>query len=219
MERKSLVLMTLKPLVKALGFSNDELKGVAAYIADNLKSGDDAEEADVRAEVETFANSIMPILSVGQKQANRVINERLAAQKSSEQTVSAKGNEGKQVEEDMPTWARSLAERIQDVTDKMAAMTAERTTSSRRGRLSEVLDGTGLFGKRTLANFDKMRFDSDDDFETFLRDVTEDAKAFTQQRADENLQNMTAPRAVNGGQLDKGVLSDSDIDKLAETLV
>lgn len=219
MERKSFVLTTLKPLVKALGFSNDELKGVAAYIADNLKSSDDAEEADVKAEVETFVTSIMPILSVGQKQANRVINERLAVQKSSEQTVAAKGNEEEQVEKDMPTWAKNLAERLNAVSDKIANMTAARTASVRRSKLADVVKGTGVLEKRTLANFDKMKFDSDDDFEMFLREAAEDAKAFTQQRADENLQNMTAPRAANGAQLDKGALSDDDIDKLADTLI
>ena len=42
MNRKQLVLLKLKPKVKAFGFNKKELMGIAAQIADNLTSADDA---------------------------------------------------------------------------------------------------------------------------------------------------------------------------------
>lgn len=42
MDRKQQVLLKLKPKVKAFGFNKKELMSVAAKIADNLTSTDDA---------------------------------------------------------------------------------------------------------------------------------------------------------------------------------
>lgn len=50
MDRKEKVLLMLKPKVKAFGFNKKELMGIAAKIADNLTSADDASDEDVNAE-------------------------------------------------------------------------------------------------------------------------------------------------------------------------
>ena len=52
MDRKEKVLLMLKPKVKAFGFNKKELMGIAAKIADNLTSADDASDEDVNAEIE-----------------------------------------------------------------------------------------------------------------------------------------------------------------------
>ena len=44
-------LLTKNPKVKAFGFNNKELKGLAAKIAGNLKSEEDASDEDVKYEV------------------------------------------------------------------------------------------------------------------------------------------------------------------------
>lgn len=51
MDRKQQVLLKLKPKVKAFGFNKKELMSVAAKIADNLTSADDASDEDVNAEM------------------------------------------------------------------------------------------------------------------------------------------------------------------------
>ena len=46
MNRKQQVFVKLKLKAKALGFNKKELQGIAAKIADNLKSEEDASEED-----------------------------------------------------------------------------------------------------------------------------------------------------------------------------
>ena len=52
MNRQQQVFVRLKLKAKALGFNAKELKGIAAKIADNLKSAEDASEEDVNAEID-----------------------------------------------------------------------------------------------------------------------------------------------------------------------
>ncbi|MDE5649769.1 MAG: hypothetical protein K2I35_01970, partial [Duncaniella sp.] len=75
MNRKQQVLLRLKPKVKAFGFNKKELMGVAAKIADNLKSEEDASDEDVNAEIDAAIEAVIPILEVGRSYANRVIND------------------------------------------------------------------------------------------------------------------------------------------------
>ena len=51
MTREQMVLVMLKPKVKAFGFNQKELKGIAAKIANNLTSAEDASEEDVNVEI------------------------------------------------------------------------------------------------------------------------------------------------------------------------
>lgn len=51
MNRKQQVFVRLKPKMKAFGFNKKELMSVAAKIADNLTSEEDASEEDVNAEI------------------------------------------------------------------------------------------------------------------------------------------------------------------------
>ena len=46
MNRVQLVLLALKPKVRAFGFNQKELKGIAARIADNLQSDEEASEEE-----------------------------------------------------------------------------------------------------------------------------------------------------------------------------
>ena len=75
MNRKQQVLLRLKPKVKAFGFNKKELMSVAAKIADNLTSTDDASDEDVNAEIDTAIDAVLPYLQVSQSFANRVIEE------------------------------------------------------------------------------------------------------------------------------------------------
>ena len=75
MDRKQQVLLRLKPKVKAFGFNKKELMSVAAKIADNLTSADDASDEDVNAEIDTAIDAVLPYLQVSQSFANRVIEE------------------------------------------------------------------------------------------------------------------------------------------------
>ena len=75
MDRKQQVFVKLKLKAKALGFNVKELKGIAAKIADNLTSAEEASDEDVNAEIDTAIDGAMSYLSFGQSQANRLLDE------------------------------------------------------------------------------------------------------------------------------------------------
>lgn len=75
MDRKQQVFVKLKLKAKALGFNSKELKGIAAKIADNLTSTEDASEEDVNAEIDSQIDAVLPYLTFGQSQANRLLDE------------------------------------------------------------------------------------------------------------------------------------------------
>lgn len=60
----------MKPKAVSLGFTEIELQGVAARIADNLSSQDATDE-----EIDAQIDAVMPFLSLGQTMATRVINK------------------------------------------------------------------------------------------------------------------------------------------------
>ena len=51
-KRTKQVLVILKPKSKALGFSREELEGIAADVANNLELDEEASDEDVNAEIE-----------------------------------------------------------------------------------------------------------------------------------------------------------------------
>lgn len=75
MDRKQKVLLMLKPKVKQFGFNKKELQGIAAKIADNLTSADDASDEDVNAEIEEKIDAVLPYLQVSQSYANRLVED------------------------------------------------------------------------------------------------------------------------------------------------
>lgn len=233
MDRKQQVLKQLKLKVKAFGFNRKELMSVAARIADNLTSKEEASEEEVNAEIATSIDAVLPYLQVSQSFANRVIEENRRKNDDDEtddgagagepsdtgnrQTGSNKKNpknKGNETDEE-PAWFKAYREQ-QDA--RFAALEAEKTASSRRSRLEAVLKDSGTFGTVTLKSFDKMRFDSDEDFDEFLSEVEENKKAYNQERADAGLSTLGTPPNADGKKpKENEVISDADLQALAKT--
>ncbi|WP_298546644.1 hypothetical protein [uncultured Parabacteroides sp.] len=231
MDRKQQVLLKLKPKMKAFGFNKKELMSVAARIADNLTSADDASDEDVNAEIDTQIDAVLPYLQVGQSFANRVIEENRKknddddevgdddepSNTTNRQPGSNKKNpkdKGKSDEE--PAWFKAYREQ-QDA--RFAAIEGEKTTTTRKAKLEAVLKDSGTFGTRTLKSFSKMSFENDDEFEEFLSEVEEDLKTYNQERADAGLSTMGTPPAAGGGKpKEDEPFSDNEIDAMADIL-
>lgn len=224
--RTQTVMSMLKPKTKAFGFNQKELKSVAAQIADNLNSADDASDEDVNAEIESAIEAVLPILELGQKYASRVIND--ARQNDNEDNDSdedspspstpPKGKTNPKPSDDTPAYVKALIESIDSMKAEISNLKAGKVTDSRRAKLESLLKDTGAFGSRTLKSFARMKFDSDDEFDEFFSEVEDDLKTLNQERANEGLANLGAPAA--GAPKPKGkeaddVLSDDDVKALA----
>ena len=224
MNREQLVLLALKPKVKALGFNQKELKGIAARIAGNIKLDEEASEEEVSAEIESQIEAVLPFLQLGQSQANRVID---AWKKSNStetddddndegQAGSSKSAKNKNGNDATPEWAKSMLDTVKALTDEVTALKAEKSTSSRRARLETLLKDTGAFGERTIKSFARMKFDSEDEFDEFYSEVEADLKKLNQERADIGLSSLGSIPGVQKKSAPKEeVLTDDEIKALA----
>lgn len=235
MDRKQQVMLKLKPKVKAFGFNKKELMSVAAKIADNLTSADDASDEDVNAEIDTQIDAVLPYLQVGQSLANRVIEENRkkndddetddddddeSSNTANRQPGSNKKNpKNKGKNDDAPEWAKSMLDTVNALKDEVTTLKGEKITNSRKAKLQAVLKDAGTFGTRTLKSFSKMSFENDEEFEEFLSEVEEDVKSYNQERADAGLSTMGAPPAAGGGKpKEDEPFSDNEIDAMADIL-
>lgn len=232
MNRQQQVFVRLKLKAKALGFNAKELKGIAAKIADNLKSAEDASEEDVNAEIDEQIEAVLPYLTFGQSQANRLLDEwkkkhpeaelddelddnipdDTPKPASNKKNSKNKGNE----QDEEPAWFKSFREQQEA---RFAALEGEKVSNLRKAKLEALLKDSGTFGSRTLKSFSKMSFESDDDFEEFYSDVEEDLKNYNQERADAGLATLATPPAAGSkgsGKQDE-VLTDKEVEDLVNT--
>lgn len=217
----------LKPKVKAFGFNKKELQGVAAKIADNLNSEEDASEEDVNAEIEIAIEAVLPILELGQRYANRVINDSKRSNEDEENedeedVISSKSPKStntktKKSEDDVPAWAQAIIDSNNRLKDELASIKGEKLADTRRGKLEKLLKDTGSLGTRILKSFNRMKFDNDDDFDEFYAEVQDDLKNYNQERANAGLEKLGAPSTGGTGKKEKKseILSDEEVKALA----
>ena len=199
-KRQQLVLRILRPRVEALGFNLKELRGIAAQIADNLSSAEDASSEDLNAEIETSVEAVIPFLRLGATYANRVINESRVSDdpdNDSDSDPSSSGSASRRrpkEKEEEPAWFRAYREGMEK---RLSELQGARTADTRRARLEKMLADSGAFGKRTLRGFERMNFGSDEEFEQFCAEVEEDLQELNQERSAAGLALLGAP-AIGG---------------------
>lgn len=226
------VLTLLKPKVKALGFSKEEVKGIAAKIADKLESEDDASEEDIESEINEKIDEALPMLQFVQSASNRLIDNYKKQNKietdddddddsdeddASQKKPGSKKSPNNKKQDEVPAWAQALIDSNKKLNDELTAMKQGKTTEARRAKLEKLLKDTGTFGKTTLKQFEKMSFNDDDDFDEFLEGVEGDLADLNQERANSGLDKLGVPPA---GKKDKSgekeVVSDDDIKAMAK---
>ena len=235
MDRKQKVLFMLKPKVKQLGFNKKELQGIAANIADNLTSADDASDEDVNAEIEEKIDAVLPYLQVSQSYANRLVEDERKKngddepddddndepdQKSKRQPGSKSNKTNKEGNDEAPAWAKGLVETVETLRGEIATLKGEKVTTSRKSKLAELLKDSGSYGNRILKSFDRMTFETEEEFDDFYSEVEEDLKAYNQERADAGLAALGNPPAAGGGKGGKKedeVISDAEVEAIANS--
>lgn len=226
-KREQQVLLMLKPKLKAFGFNQKELKGIAAKIANNLTSAEDASDEDVNAEIETQIEAAIPFLQFAQSQSSRVIEEWRKnhpdvkddedGDDEPSKTSNPKTSKSPQAKSEENEQMKQLMEMITKLTGEVSSLKNEKTTDSRKSRLEKLLKDSGTFGSRTLKSFAKMSFENDEEFEEFFEEVEGDLKAYQQERADAGLGSLSNPPAGGGKPKEKEEpFSDDEIAAMAE---
>lgn len=230
-KRTKQVLVILKPKSKALGFSREELEGIAADVANNLELDEEASDEDVNAEIEKQVNAVLPYLKIAQKTAQRTIQSFKDSKGLDDDEVddpdddpagnkkSIRKQKKEKEEEQVPAWAQALITQNKALQNEILGLKSERENDGRRSKLKALLKDKGTFGKTVLKNFDKMKFENESEFDDFYDGVVEDLAAIDQERANEGLGKLGAPAAQRKPKQEEvEVIKDNEIDELAETM-
>lgn len=238
----------VKSKMKALGFSRKELESVASNIDDNLAISDDASDEDIASAITEAVDAAMPYLKIAQKSASRQTKAALEAAKekdeddeeddeeNDEEDDSEEADNGKTAEKqtrkkfnrrtksestEIMKMLESISKRMEKQDEVINNLKQNNATERRKNRLEKILKDTGSFGKRILRQFEKMKFDSDEDFNDFLDEVKEDLEEANQERANIGLAKLgSVPKSEkkDGKEEKVDVLSDEELDKLADML-
>ena len=230
-KRTKQVLVILKPKSKALGFSREELEGIAADVANNLELDEEASDEDVNAEIEKQVNAVLPYLKIAQKTAQRTIQSFKDSKGLDDDEVddpdddpagnkkTIRKQKKEKEEEQAPAWAQALITQNKALQTEILGLKSERENDGRRSKLKALLKDKGTFGKTVLKNFDKMKFENESEFDDFYDGVVEDLADIDQERANEGLGKLGAPAAQRKHKQEEvEVIKDNEIDELAETM-
>ena len=238
------VMREVKTKMKALGFSRKELESVASNIDDNLTIEDDASDEDIASAITEAVDAAMPYLKIAQKSASRQTKAALEAAKGKDDDDEDESDDDddSEDEEDEKTVEKqhkkrnrrqaksenteimklleAMSKRMEKQDEVINALKQNNTSDKRKTRLEKVLKDTGSFGKRILRQFDKMKFDSDDDFNDFLDEVKEDLEEANQERANAGLAKLgSVPKSEKKDKEEKvEEITDAELDKLADML-
>ena len=229
MERKELVLarLLLKPRVKSLGFNKKELMGVAASIADNLTTEEEASEDDVNAEIDKAIDAVIPILSLAQTQASRLMDSFKKKHEILDEDDTDDDDDQKSQKKQKPTDKKSADDGVMEqlkalmgavtkMQEDFSSFKGEKVTDLRKQKLEALLKDTGVFGARTMKNFAKMSFDTDEEFDEYYSDVEQDLKDFNQERASAGLSALGAIPGAKKPKVKEEPFSDDEIAALVD---
>jgi hypothetical protein len=89
----------------------------------------------------------------------------------------------------MPEWAKSIIDSNKALTEKLSAIEAGKTTQTRKTVLESKLTGVSdTFKATVLKNFERMQFNSDEDFNTFITEFDTEIAAAQQEFSNASLQ-------------------------------
>jgi|SRR5215217_2137222 len=109
---------------------------------------------------------------------------------------------------DQPDFEAILGKFMAPVLQEIASLKADKVSGTRTEKLNTVLaKSDDKFKKTTLAAFKRMKFETDEEFEEYLEELTETAADFIQADADDKLDKSVLP--IMGAKSKSGVSSDT----------
>lgn len=147
------------------------------------------------------------------------MNKKLGQQKGNKANKSNNKKEGDDdIDEDTPAWAKGLMTVMKSVSDRVSSLEKGNVSNSRKSRLEKILKDTGKFGERRLKEFDRIKetFKTDEEFDEYLDEISEDLDAYNQERADAGLAKLGVPGATSPDKKDITPQKDDDFKPLDE---
>lgn len=230
MSLKSKIISKLKEKAKSLkiNLSNVRING----LADKLDSIVDNED-DIDGEIDKL-DSILSFKELATLDDAKRNADRLAAEQEdedddqdddepetqpNEQLNKKKNKTGETNKDEMPAWFKAHVESqnkvIEGIANQLTTFQKQGTAKSRRELLeSKIKDAPDKFKSRTLRDFDRLKIETDEDFEEYLADIEQDVADEIQFAADAGL-GIDSPTGGIRGQK----LKDDEVSPAMKTLV
>lgn len=207
---KTQLFAILKPIATSTGFNDKELNGfLDMLIAINPALTD---EKTTEEEATEILKKGVPLLSLGQSQANRV-QSKLQKQIDDLQNKLSKGSDNKGQGEPKPEpipddlsnkglielVAKIVSETNKPLIEQIEKLTSSQVSKSRKEQLEEIVKDSGEFGNTILSNFEMMNFESEDQFNEFLERTKTSAEGFRKEEAGGKLGNLNPRGGGTGG--------------------
>lgn len=228
MEKNQLFAL-LKAKAKQYGFDKDEMGEVVDALLQNSQLTDEATEEDWNAQID----AVLPYLGVGQKMANRLSKAQKKVEEPLKPAKKKTDGEGDEGDEDvkgkgskadegadnaMMALIKAMKDEITALREETASFKADKVAESRKQRLAKIIDVESVFGKSTLSTFDRLKFDTDDDFDNYLGEVEEVAKSLKMDANSKKLD--TLGKKGDGGvkKTKDNLATDQEIDALVDKM-
>lgn len=230
---KEKIFQALKTKFKNLGFGDKAFEGVAAFLATTITEED---------QIETGISGVEPLLKSFQGDIDKRVNDAVTKAKTDAKAEAEEELKKKQQKQDPPTpptggkeeseskdsaeqlkalladVTQPLLETVQALQTELQMIKSTKTTETRKSRLEEALkESTPKYKETILKAFARMNFDKDEDFEAYLDEVTEDAKGFVQDEADQSLAGIAKPGGIKGGKQTKEATQE-ELNELLGTI-
>lgn len=204
---KDKILQAIKAaLGKTTSINDRTLNAYVAIIADKITDESEISEA-VKPYVEVlkeFQGNINSVATAAATSKEKELKEAEEKAKAEAAAAAQKAGENGKTGNEEPEWFKTFREQQEK---RLSAIEKEKTTETRKQRLEEIAKDAGTLGVKTLKDFGRMSFDSDEAFEEYLEETKADLETAKQEEADRGLSANSRP---GGG---KGSLSTKEPSK------
>lgn len=197
---KDKILAALRNKYKNLGLGEKILEGIADMLA--LTTTEETQ-------IDNAVNGVESLAKGFQSDADRIRKEASDKAKAEKE----KGTEPAKTEppktDDMPSWAKGLVEANQALLAKVSALESGKTTESRKSILEGKLkDAAPSVKAKILKDFQRMNFEKDEDFDSYLTETEADLATLNQDFANQGLASGYVPPVAGSNATEKAIEAD-----------
>lgn len=180
---KEKIKARLKAKFSGVNLSQKRQDAIADKLAKKLT--DDSDDAAIDEALDDY-NEIFSFADMA-KADDRTRTEE--ARKKAEEAARGKKEETPETPgDDTPTWAKTLIETNNKLTERLNALESGKTAESRRAQLEAKLkDVPEKLKNNYLKQFDRLSFKDDEDFSGYLTDLETEAKELAQEFSNKSI--------------------------------
>lgn len=193
---KDKILAALRNKYKNLGLGEKVLEGIADMLAVTTTE---------ETQIDNAVNGVESLAKSFQSDADRIRTEA-AAKAKAEQSKGAEPPKSEPPKEEIPAWFKGFSDSL---TSRLDAIESGKTTESRKSILEGKLkDAAPSVKAKILKDFQRMSFEKDEDFDSYLAETETDLTTLNQDFANNGLANGHVPPVAGAGATEKAIEAD-----------